>query len=568
MNHAPLRPHTMFGAVADALASMSSQTAMLLLAATVAPAVVAVTLLVSANKDAVKAPRVMTTLASLPWPVGSAVALGVGNVAFVAECARHACSCFSLVVFGKNFTFMTSKRAVSLFFTSRNVTFLPAVEQWTSRIFRLPATEFRRHHQDILSALRQAIDPRENAEHMASTCRNILSRVGVAPGETRTDLVELCHGLAFEAGVRAVFGDAMFEATRPRLRECFETFEDQFELAASPLPHALLRNWSASRKELLCMLEEGYSKGWMEGSMAARLVDTSHIPRPHYSNVLLSLLWASQANTAPGLFWTTAFLLLPENEKHLRRVLAEARDAAARGSGDVVEGCVQVALDGAAHIHRCVAEALRLRSPGIAVRFASMDVEVDDRPSACTRIPRGRTLAICPFYLQHHPEFQAGEPWRYDPDRVGLCDGLAGFAKGQVSGVVWGGGVYRCPGRRLAETELALLSTMILTRFEATVARAPRTRGASQDQSFARRLAARVSKFLGWRALGVGLPDIVDTVIGMDIQDGDRAATQQKMWKGDTGDPNGVLPPYVPHKLVGIRIPFESCPVVLSRRVQ
>jgi hypothetical protein len=55
--------------------------------------------------------------------------------------------------------------------------------------------------------------------------------------------------------------------------------------------------------------------------------------------MLLAVLWASQANAAPSVFWALAFLLLPENAAQQQAVAAEAAAAAAQGGGEAAAAC-------------------------------------------------------------------------------------------------------------------------------------------------------------------------------------------------------------------------------------
>ena len=65
-------------------------------------------------------------------------------------------------------------------------------------------------------------------------------------------------------------------------------------------------------------------------------------------NLLLALMWASQANAVPATFWAIAFLLLPGNSKHQATVLEELQQELARtekqGAGEVVASEVGLPL--------------------------------------------------------------------------------------------------------------------------------------------------------------------------------------------------------------------------------
>jgi hypothetical protein len=56
------------------------------------------------------------------------------------------------------------------------------------------------------------------------------------------------------------------------------------------------------------------------------------LPEQYVPNMLLAVLWASQANAVPAAFWSLGFLLLPENRRHLQAVVQEAQQAATAGT--------------------------------------------------------------------------------------------------------------------------------------------------------------------------------------------------------------------------------------------
>ena len=51
-------------------------------------------------------------------------------------------------------------------------------------------------------------------------------------------------------------------------------------------------------------------------------------------NMLLAILWASQANTVPATFWSLAMLLLPENKDYRSKVLSELKLEYEKERGD------------------------------------------------------------------------------------------------------------------------------------------------------------------------------------------------------------------------------------------
>ena len=62
----------------------------------------------------------------------------------------------------------------------------------------------------------------------------------------------------------------------------------------------------------------------------------SGLPRALVPNLLLAVMWASQANTIPATFWTVAFLLMPENNRHLDKVLFDMSTYMQKGNNSCV----------------------------------------------------------------------------------------------------------------------------------------------------------------------------------------------------------------------------------------
>lgn len=62
------------------------------------------------------------------------------------------------------------------------------------------------------------------------------------------------------------------------------------------------------------------------------LMQACGLPEQYVPNMLLAVLWASQANAVPAAFWSLGFLLLPENRRHLQAVVQEAQQAVTAGT--------------------------------------------------------------------------------------------------------------------------------------------------------------------------------------------------------------------------------------------
>ncbi|GLC34215.1 hypothetical protein PLESTB_001610000 [Pleodorina starrii] len=516
------------------------------------------------------------TVPGLPV-IGNALALGRHGVSYISECRRKFGDSFSLSLAGVKMTFLFEPAHIPYFFAAPDdkITFRPAVEQFTQRVFGLTSKIFFPLHFKMLTELRHLLVPGALAEQMQSLGTRALQLLPCYVHHAQVDLWSLCRGLVFHCAVEAVFGrafvdelaaltrcgsgaegererehggeglgeawaeqqqqqpqascapNALWEALdgahrmpppRPpvgveRLSRTFFTFEEGFELAASPLPHAFQTAFVEARAELLRVLGAADRKGLFRGTTAGDLLDrTTGLPAHLRPNLLLALLWASQANLVPSVFWSTAFLLLPENAVHKASIVAElqmelqtasaqpsgpaaaATEGAAGANGlasrpadsptarlqtqpstsEVVAAATRLAANRRSQVSRCVAEALRLRVQSIDVRQVAspLDLPSESAPGGHLRLPRGRLLAVCPFESHHDrrlcaPEGSgAADPWVYDPSRPDLRLGDGSAVLPSVAGLAFGGGPYRCPGRYFAEQELGLLVQLFLWSYD------------------------------------------------------------------------------------------------------
>jgi hypothetical protein len=70
--------------------------------------------------------------------------------------------------------------------------------------------------------------------------------------------------------------------------------QENFEVAASPVPHLLLPAFRAARAELLRALRASIAAGDFEGTAGGELLDGCGLRAALHPNVLLAVLWASQ----------------------------------------------------------------------------------------------------------------------------------------------------------------------------------------------------------------------------------------------------------------------------------
>ena len=515
------------------------------------------------------------TLPGLPL-LGNCLALGRSGAAVLRAARREHGDAFAVRAFplAPPLVFVFHPRAVAAFFAAPEETlaFKPAVRRFTERVFGLPAGEFSSAHVPLLEALRALLSPapklRAHAAAIAARAAPMLDewaaqaggagggggdgggagdgegdgdgagagRGGVVGldgidnddggggGKAATaafDLWPRVRSLVFRAAGGALFGERFFARHGAgELERRFLEFEGGFERAAAPLPQALLPAFRRGRRALLAALARSLDAGDFEGTAAGELAACSGVRPRLRPNLLLSVLWASQANSMPALFWSLAFLLLPENAGWLARVRG-APDAAGsaggasgrrKGAGGVggageLEAVLEAALDPSGPAQRVANEAIRARAHSIAIRLVpnpraagggggggGFDVPVahsgarGDKAAAAAaaeegvvRVPAGCVLAVCPFETHADARFFPDGPspaGAFDPDRAGT-PALPG---GGVVGMGFGGGQWRCPGRLFAGMELALLLTMAVRRLDLRIVGAGAAAAAGSDK--------------------------------------------------------------------------------------
>ncbi|KXZ53780.1 hypothetical protein GPECTOR_6g698 [Gonium pectorale] len=565
---------------------------------------------------------------------------------------------FTLTLAGPKMTFLFEPQHIEYFFSApdEKITFRPAVEQFTQRVFGLTSRLFFPLHFKMLTELRHLLVPSALSAHMQLLGTRALQLLPCYVHHTQVDLYSLCRGLVFHCGVEVMFGRTFVDGlgelmhlsdggqrrasnggdsgleegqgegpeegdfadadagvwdralgaapgghaqcpSRPpegveRLARTFYAFEEGFELAASPVPHAFQPEFVRSRAQLLRLLGAADRRGWFKDTPAGQLLDrTTGLPVHLRPNLLLAVLWASQANTVPATFWSVAFLLLPENRLHKGAVLAELQaelqgvrasplgnanggsnstgsdavrpsgsatsaDGRRPSSSELVAAAARLAASRRSVVSRCCAEALRLRVQSIDVRVAAAPLDLPSSlPGGSLRLPRGRVLAVCPFESHHDMKLYgnqgASDPWVFDPSRPELKMGEGGAVVSGVAGLAFGGGPYRCPGRFLAEAELGLLgaagsSDEPLPKLQ--LQPQPQLAAVQGGSLLYGLLAGAVGpKALAW---GTGWFDGLDGP----LQD----------WR-TSGDPSGLLPPCDIRRLVGVKVPKKPCWVQLGR---
>ncbi|KAL6772438.1 hypothetical protein ACKKBG_A30250 [Auxenochlorella protothecoides x Auxenochlorella symbiontica] len=446
--------------------------------------------------------------------LGSVLALGRRGSKFIAACHAQYGDVFTLRVLGQKMTWLLAPEAYAPFFTApeEQISFGPAVQQFTDRVFGLPPQHFVGKHGLMLRTLRWQLVP-GTLPNILHPLHSFLRReLEVNPLRGRVDLCKYIQDITFRSSVSTFFGSSFLEEVDvASLLQSFQTFESGFEMAASPVPLCLQWPFLRARSRLVETFRQALLRDSIgKGTVVKRLIDDVQLPDSCTPNMMLCFMWASQANATPTAFWTLAFLLLPENAAYRGRVEAELQ--ATRSSTDPAASLVDLACSRSSALNKCIAETIRLRAPSIDVRIAASDVMLRLPGREGLLLEKGSVLATSPFESHSDERLFGPDARHYNPDREGmlLCGKTALHSSilgvGGVAGLAFGGGKYRCPGRYFAEAEVALVVGMILLSCPT-----------------------------------LALDDL------------------QQQWEGGVGDPHGCLPAPDFQKLLGIKVPVAPC---------
>ncbi|KAJ9527737.1 hypothetical protein QJQ45_000431 [Haematococcus lacustris] len=485
-------------------------------------------------------PTATAPLPGLPL-LGNALALGVQGSNLLQAARTTFGDVFTLNLVGQRMQFWFDPALIHTFFSAPDclITFRPAVEQFTQRVFGLPSKEFFPRHSQLLADLRQgqAARPPDSLNWHAA---DLLAAL--------VELYSAVRRLVFLASVEVLFGAPFMDslawdssgglAEGPlALEAAFFSFEAGFELAASPVPHMFQPGFIQARSQLLAWLRAAHSHNLFCGTPVGELVDKSGVRDALVPNLLLALLWASQANTAPSVFWTVARLLLPSQAQHLK-----VRGAAA----------AQRATERRSAASRCAAEAIRLAVQGLDVRVAAVDLALTSSTGQKVVAPRGCLLAVCPFLSHQDAALFPPSGREFDPDRGNLVLGDGTAVVPSLAGLAFGGGPYRCPGRFFAEMEVALVAQLVLAHCPMELLPSPPAPSVAAGAGLAETAALLVGQAVGSELAlwGCGIDPSLSKGAG----------------EAPSSEDSRLLPAPDIRRLVGVKIPARPCWVQVHSR--
>jgi hypothetical protein len=134
---------------------------------------------------------------------------------------------------------------------------------------------------------------------------------------THKDFSETVRQLLFWSSLECAFGKKTRVLGYPEFYTEFAEFDDQFEMAASPIPHRLLKVFADRKRIILKKLQDFAVNHTTEGTVVDAMVKL--FPKPEEStNFLLSALWALETNSLNIVFWTVVHVLIENGLKYVK----------------------------------------------------------------------------------------------------------------------------------------------------------------------------------------------------------------------------------------------------------
>ncbi|KAJ3128008.1 Cytochrome P450 7B1 [Nowakowskiella sp. JEL0407] len=282
-------------------------------------------------------------------------------------------------------------------------------------------------------------------------------------GSKMVPIFEFSRRIFFNASVRAIFGDI-----DPTLvYEDFISFDGGFPLMVGGMPDFIISKFKKAEDRITTIMAKSLTPE-TSGKATEFIKKRESVFRDNgISDIYrlrgqFSILWASQANTLNGAFWTLAHII--SNKEILRSVMSEI---SALGKNDLPHAQTVPILDA------CISEALRIYGHSHSIREVLVDDFTLATESGTLKFRKGDIVNL-PSTVAHF------DPINYKSNEMGDCettfnakrftekaDGKDADGKENMyKFLAFGAGVSICPGRHLARSEIMVFVWKMLSMFE------------------------------------------------------------------------------------------------------
>lgn len=406
----------------------------------------------------------------LPW-LGCALDFGKQPLNYIKQTNDKHGDIFTIHVAGKWMTFLMNADSYQHFFSAHTVDFQAAVLPICQGVAGIKPSSFSRHHTDIHDSLKGRLS--SSTATLCHALSNHFHHTLCSYGDAgEMQLMHFVRDAMFQSVVTQLFGEDNVPVKKEEMQKMLNLFikyDEDFEYGAD-LPAIFVRDWKGCRDALLqqfkAMVDKMAATGrWSEGGgggdeggsgqvleMLLEIVD-----KESAHNYALLLLWASQSNAVPAVFWTLCHVL--SDADIYSRAKEEARALSSHREGSEFKPVEEEELKQFPYIKRCILEAVRLHAPGMIVRKV-----VETHNINGYTIPAGHMLMLSPYWSHRNPKYFP-QPELFAPDRWLECDleNKRQFLEGFIG---FGGGRYQCPGKWFALMEMHLFVAMVLNMFQ------------------------------------------------------------------------------------------------------
>eukprot|EP00118_Oscarella_pearsei_P008268 m.41809 g.41809 ORF g.41809 m.41809 type:complete len:406 (+) comp33264_c0_seq3:262-1479(+) len=326
------------------------------------------------------------------------------------------------------------------------------------------ASSFAIHHKELHDSIKGKL----SGNHLGKMGRKLgggFYQKFVELGDAgKVDLMEAVRTVMFSPAVRVLLGEESVSGNRADIahfQKTFAKFDEDFEYGTE-LPHIFLGKWRKCKKFLVekftSVVDQLFCKGLPQSPPDRTVLQSliSFVDRENAPNYALLLLWASQANAIPGVFWTVAFIL--KHEEVYQKIVQEAFNVLGENfklsKGEISEETVKKL----SYTRKCILEAVRLRAPGAIVRKSVSSLQLQNYT-----VPAGHFVMLSPYWSHRNPDFFPN-PETFDPNRWDKADLEKNlFLEGFVG---FGGGRFQCPGRWFAIMEMQMVVATFFYLFQ------------------------------------------------------------------------------------------------------
>ena len=277
----------------------------------------------------------------VPW-LGVAIDYGKDAYAYLHNTRQRFGDVFTLLLAGKRMTFVLDPLNIPVIFKGcRQLDFAPISHEVGKRAFDHPdyahmtAMDDELHRAIVAKAQGQPLallTERMNQKVYEFLCaRRMVSAPppGASPPdcsqtETRApwrygDLFAFVNECVFSAGTETLFGDGFCTASDLTAWSHFTQLDGKFPFLVGGVPLAFLPNVQSALRSLDVLVRQRYANESDFITTRLRILDHYAAGDRLRCRLMIAVLWASQANSIPAIFWALAYILShPEAQTAIR----------------------------------------------------------------------------------------------------------------------------------------------------------------------------------------------------------------------------------------------------------